>query len=189
MFLKINLQDYFRLLMPIFTMLVIVACPGKSFAFDPNSTAPIEIESDMATIDDKTGTSTYSGNVIVSQGTTKLEAEFISVTSQDRRITGIKAIGNPAHFSQQVNNNPISTHGYGKEISYRTQDETLIFKGDAKLIQADNSFSGEIIEYDVIKRAIKARGNQREGSRVKIQYYPEGTTKKEKRAKETEEQP
>lgn len=155
----------------------IISVPVK--AIDPGSKAPIEIESDQAMLDDKSGTSTYSGNVIVSQGLTSLQADYITVTSQDRKIISITAIGNPAHFSQQTNKVSAATHGYGKQITYTTQDETLLFKGDAKLIQADNSFSGETIEYDVIKKAIKAKGNESQGSRVKIQYFPEGKSSTE----------
>lgn len=146
-------------------------------AFDPDSKAPIEIESDQATLDDKSGTSTYTGNVIVSQGLSKLAAETIVVISEDRKIISISAKGTPAHFTQQTDKFSPSTHGYGKEITYSTKDETLLFRGNAKLIQSENSFSGETIEYDVIKKAIKAKGNIREGSRVKIQYFPESSNK------------
>lgn len=159
-----------------------IACLNAIFimpasAFDPDSKAPIEIESDQATLDDKSGTSTYTGNVIVSQGLSKLAAETIIVISEDRKIISISATGTPAHFTQQTDKFSPSTHGYGKEITYSTKDETLLFKGNAKLIQSENSFSGETIEYDVVKKAIKAKGNISEGSRVKIQYYPESSNK------------
>lgn len=159
----------------LISLSAIISLPAS--AIDPGSKAPIEIESDQATLDDISGVSTYTGKVIVSQGLTSLQADYISVVSQDRKISSITATGNPAHFSQQTDKLSATTHGYGKEITYSTQDETLIFKGDAKLIQADNSFSGETIEYDVIKKAIKAKGNESKGSRVKIQYFPESSIK------------
>ena len=143
-----------------------------AYAIDPNSKAPIEIESDQATLDDKTGSSTYSGNVIITQGLSRLEAEFIKVESAERKISSISATGSPAHFVQQTDVNDVSTHGYGNAITYRTDNGSLTFKGDARLIQAENSFSGEEIEYDVIKKAIKAKGDESVGTRVKIQYFP-----------------
>jgi len=143
-----------------------------AFAIDPNSKEPIEIESDLATLDDKTGSSTYSGNVIISQGLSRLEADFITVNSAERKITSISAKGSPAHFVQQADTNSISTHGYGDAITYTTENESLTFKGNAQLIQAENSFSGEEIEYDVVKKAIKAKGDESIGKRVKIQYFP-----------------
>ncbi|MFV1872235.1 MAG: lipopolysaccharide transport periplasmic protein LptA [Oleiphilus sp.] len=145
---------------------------NPSYAIDPNSQEPIEIESDQATLNDKTGSSTYSGNVIISQGLSRLEAEYITVNSKERKITSIKATGSPAHFVQQSAEKATSTHGYGNAITYNTENESLTFKGDARLIQAENSFSGEVIEYDVVKKAIKAKGDESIGSRVKIQYFP-----------------
>lgn len=144
----------------------------SAFAIDPQSKEPIQIESDHATLDDKAGTSSYSGNVIISQGLSRLEADFITVSSKDRKITSIKATGSPAHFIQQIASESVSTHGYGDAITYRTANDSLTFKGSAKLIQADNSFSGEEIEYDIVKKAIKAKGDESIGTRVKIQYFP-----------------
>ncbi len=159
-------------------LVIIFLLPYPAFGIDPNSSDPIEIESDQATLDDKTGSSTYTGNVIISQGLTRLEADYIVVKSRDRKITSIEAIGTPAHFVQQNDINNENTHGYGNTISYSTEFESLTFTGAARLIQAENSFSGEVIEYDVVKKAIKAKGDESVGTRVKIQYYP--NSKKEK---------
>lgn len=155
-----------------FFVIIAALCSNVSFAIDPNSLEPIEIESDRATLDDKTGSSTYSGNVIISQGLSRLEADFIIVNSKERKITSIQAKGTPAHFVQQTALNEKSTHGYGNSIVYSTENESLTFKGEARLLQAENSFSGEEIEYDVVKKAIKAKGDENVGSRVKIQYFP-----------------
>tara|TARA_R110001592_G_scaffold52649_10_gene161425 strand:- start:21930 stop:22472 length:543 start_codon:yes stop_codon:yes gene_type:complete len=157
----------------------ILFLPFSVFAIDPTSNAPIEIESDQATLDDKTGSSTYTGNVIISQGQTRLEAEFITVSSKDRKITSIEATGSPAHFVQQTDINT-STHGYGNTISYSTELESITFTGNARLLQAENSFSGEVIDYDIVKKAIKAKGDENIGTRVKIQYYPNGTNNQSK---------
>lgn len=154
----------------------IILHPISAFAIDPNSHAPIEIESDQATLDDKSGSSTYTGNVIISQGLSRLEASFIIVNSKDRKITSIKATGSPAHFVQQNELKNTSTHGYGSTITYSTEFESLTFTGNARLIQSENSFSGDVIEYDVIKKAIKAKGDESIGSRVKIQYFPNAPT-------------
>ncbi len=153
------------------SILVFLALP--CFAIDPNSKLPIEIESDTASLDDKSGTSTYSGNVIISQGLSRLEADYITVSTTDRRIITIKATGEPAHFVQQDRADAPSTHGYGNAITYVAKDNLLRFAGEAKLVQDENSFSGDQIEYDILRRAIRAKGDQRQGSRVKIHYYPQ----------------
>jgi lipopolysaccharide export system protein LptA len=145
-------------------------------AIDPNSKLPIQIESDRASLNDQTGISNYSGNVIISQGLSRLEADNISVNAIDRNIVSIKASGKPAHFTQQNDALSPATHGYGNAIIYVAKENLLRFLGEAKLVQADNSFAGEEIEYDILQRAIRAKGDEAQGSRVKIHYYPQGNS-------------
>ena len=153
---------------------------SPAFAIDPNSNLPIQIESDRATLNDETGISNYSGNVIISQGLSRLEADNISVNALDRKIVSIKATGKPAHFTQQDNAISPSTHGYGNTIVYIAKESTLKFLGEARLVQKDNSFAGEQIEYDIMKKAIKAQGDETIGSRVKIQYNPNTNIKNQR---------
>ena len=167
-----NPQKY-RCLNTLFTVAIILLGVSSSvYAINPNSELPIKIESDRASLNDETGISTYIGNVIISQGQTRLEADNISVNSQNRQITSIKAIGSPAHFVQHDALKDTHTHGYGDAIIYISKDETLKFIGHAKFVQQENSFSGEQIEYDILKKAIKAQGDETIGSRVKVQYQP-----------------
>ncbi len=143
-----------------------------AFAIDPRSNQAIQIESDEALLDDAEGISSYNGNVIVSQGLSKLEADRLLVSAEDRRISRIEAWGSPAHFVQQDNAAAPATHGYAQSIVFEAKDSLLIFTGQARLLQSENSFAGERIEYDILKRAIRAQGDESVGSRVKIQYHP-----------------
>lgn len=156
----------------IFFLMTSLFKVSPALAINPSSKLPIQIESDRATLNDETGVSNYAGNVIISQGLSRLEADNISVNARDRKIVSIKATGRPAHFVQQDDIKTPPTHGYGKTIIYITKDEILRFIGDAKLVQQDNSFSGDQIEYDIVRKAIKAQGDESIGSRVKIQYHP-----------------
>jgi len=152
--------------------MILLGVSVNTYAINPNSELPIKIESDSASLNDETGISTYIGNVIISQGQTRLEADNISVNSQNRQITSIKAIGSPAHFIQHNALKNTQTHGYGDAIIYVSKNETLRFVGHAKFVQQGNSFSGEQIEYDILKKAIKAQGDETIGTRVKVQYQP-----------------
>ena len=141
-----------------------------AYAIDPTSEQPITIESDTATLDDSNGLSTYTGNVVIKQGESQLKADEISVEAVDRKISTIIAKGLPAHFIQKSES--IETHGYANIITYTSGTGTLTLKEKAQLIQDTNSFEGELIEYDIAKKAIKAKGNEKTGERVKIEYHP-----------------
>lgn len=155
---------------------------SSAYAIDPNSTLPIDIESDTATLNEPHGTSLYEGNVIISQGSTRLLAERILVSAPNQKITSIEASGGPAHFEQQDESNKM-IRGLADKITYIAKDSKLRFEGNAELSQQNNSFSGDLIEYDIAKRAIKAQGDEVKGERVKIQYHP--NPKPEKDSSET----
>jgi len=172
MFLQIKNSQHASLFLLVLASSIFSA---RVSAIDPNSSLPIQIESDRATLNDETGISNYAGNVIISQGLSRLEADNISVNAIDRKVVSIKATGNPAHFIQQDDAASSSTHGYGKTIIYIAKESLLKFMGEARLVQKDNSFAGEQIEYDITRKAIKASGDESIGSRVKIQYHPNST--------------
>lgn len=144
----------------------------QASAIDVDRSQPIEIESDSATIDDSQGLSTYRGNVIISQGSTKLTADNITVFAKERSVTQIVATGSPATFNQQDAGSDDATTGQAEQITYKAKEAVLVFNGDAKLAQTTNSFSGDRIEYDIMRKAIRAKGDQSTGTRVKIQYFP-----------------
>jgi len=161
------------------TLIALFSYTPFAFAIDPTSKLPIEIESDRATLDDETGISNYAGNVIITQGQSRLEADNISVNAVNRKIVSIKASGQPAHFIQQAPNETSPTHGYANTIIYTAIDASLKLINNASLVQDNNSFSGEQIEYDIAKRAITAKGDKSIGSRVKIQYFPQDNDTKD----------
>jgi len=164
------LAKTFFLLSVFFTLL---STAPLALAIDPTSKLPIQIESDRASLDDATGISNYAGNVIITQGESKLEADNISVNTVNRKIVSIKATGSPAHFIQKTPNENSLTHGYANTIIYTSVDESLKLLNNASLVQDKNSFSGEQIHYDIVKRAIRAKGDKTGGTRVKIQYFPQ----------------
>lgn len=157
----------------ILQLIALVVLPvSNCLAIDVDRNQPIEIESDSAVIDDSQGLSTYRGNVVISQGSTQLTADSITVFAKDRTVSQIVANGAPATFNQIDANDDSSTTGQAEQITYQADAALLIFNGNAALSQATNSFSGERIEYDIMRKAIRAKGNQDEGTRVKIQYFP-----------------
>jgi lipopolysaccharide export system protein LptA len=141
-------------------------------AIDNQRELPIDIASDSASINDESGVAVYSGNVIVSQGRTRLEADTVSVYMKEQALERIEANGQPARFQEQQLNETVPTTGHASKIIFESSKATLTFSGKATLNQASNSFSGEQIVYDINAQAIQAKGDESGQSRVKIQYLP-----------------
>lgn len=149
----------------------LVCMANWAIALDVDSRAPIEITSDSAEFNDKEGSASYQGNVIITQGASKLEAESVEVSAKEKSLSRISATGSPARFTESEDDDT-ATRGESKNIIYDASQATLTFIGDAALAQANNSFSGERIVYDIKAKAIRAEGGNSDESRVKIQYHP-----------------
>ncbi len=158
--------------------LFVLCAPVTLWALD--GTTPIHIESDSLDIDDNRGISTYRGNVVFRQGGSYLWADEIVVYIQNRQaLEKIKALGRPARFKLVAESgggrqSQTETVGEAELIEYRDEAATLLLKGQARLNQAGNRFSGDVIEYDTQKRIVRAgRAVDSESKgRVKVTILP-----------------
>ena len=123
---------------------------------------PIHIESNTADFAQKTGVSTYTGNVHLSRGGLTLTGARLVVTRINDR-GNVKAVltGNPADIDKQ----PDSTSaeritGHADRIEYTNADAMLTLKGDAVL----NRAGGDTINSPVITRNLNTGQTQAQGS-------------------------
>ena len=135
---------------------------------------PIELEADSARIDERTGVSVYTGDVVLTQGSTRLLADRLTV---ERRNDGnrLLAEGEPARFRQQPDDRPEPVEGRAKTIDYHTGQEQVVLTGEAEVWQGGNRFASERIVYDVASDTV--RGGQASpgaapGERVRITIEP-----------------
>ena len=146
--------------------------PIQLSAFTADGNEPIKIQSDRAELDEQKGLSTYTGDVVITQGTTSLKSDKVVVYSSNKGLTKIEAFGTPAQFSQQENESSPTTHAYGNTIVYTLADENLTLIDNAKLEQGKNTFSGKEIIYNTVTRIVTAQGGKDKTDRVEIIVHP-----------------
>ena len=95
---------------------------------------PVQIEADQAVFDKSAGTATYSGNVIIRQGTLEIFASNIQINAPDNEIKNITATGKPVSLKQKMDNGKLAT-GQANEMQYFVKDKRLILNGNAQLTQ------------------------------------------------------
>lgn len=142
-------------------------------AFSANSSEPIRIQSDHAELDEQSGRSTYSGKVVITQGTTILTSNKVIVYTDKSGLIKLEAFGSPAKFSHQQEGETLPTHAYGKEIIYTRSDEKLTLIENAKLEQGKNTFQGSTIEYNTVSGVVTAEGGEKGSQRVEVIVHPE----------------
>ncbi len=128
-------------------------------ALSTDQEQPIKIEADAAELDDKSGITVYSGNVVVIQGSMTLHGErFTLIYNDDNTLKTATMLGYPASFKQTPDEQEKGDiDGKGIKIDYLAADNKLILTEDAELLQNGKLFKAYNIEYDTEKSKMIAR--------------------------------
>lgn len=146
--------------------------PIQATAFTATSNEPIKIQSDHAELDESKGRSVYTGDVVITQGTTVLTSDKVIVYTNKSGLVKLEAFGEPAKFTHQQEGEALPTHAYGKKITYTRADENLTLEDEAKLEQGKNTFRGTTIQYNTVSRVVTADGGEQKSQRVEIIVHP-----------------
>ena len=136
----------------------------SAHALPSDANEPIRLLADKATYSERTGVTSYSGNVIITQGTLKLTANNITVNlSSNRSINSAIATGSPATMQQVITKEKGLAKGQANKIDYNAVTGIITLTGNAKLTQNGASFAGNVIRYSLKAGDVEATagGNQR----------------------------
>jgi len=143
---------------------MLLALPLYGHALPSDANQPIKLLADKATYSERTGVTSYSGNVIITQGTLRLTADDITVNlSQQRSINSAVATGRPATMQQIVTKEKGLAKGQANKIDNNAVNGIITLTGNAKLDQNGASFAGNVIRYSLKAGDVEATagGNQR----------------------------
>lgn len=151
--------------------LMVWALPIFAYALPSDASQPIRLSADKATYSERLGVTTYSGNVIISQGTLKITASNITVNlNTDKSIGSAVATGSPATFEQVVSEQKGLAKGVAKKIDYNAKTGIVTLSGNAKLTQNGASFAGNTIRYSLKMGDVEATAGG--GQRVELVFPP-----------------
>ena len=138
-------------------------------ALQGDARQPVFIEADDVEVRETDSTSIYVGNVQVDQGSMRLLADHVTVYHRaDRQPRLIIALGAPAHYRQQLDNDQGEVQASAQRMEYDADKDELILIGDALLIQGADRLASERIIYDRARAQFRAGGT----GRVKISITP-----------------
>ena len=136
-------------------------------ALPEDRTQPIQLEASRGQLDQKTGVSVYEGNVVITQGSMRLNADTVTIHVQDNNFQRLEAVGKPVdlHYRQAVDKPELQ--GTSQRVDYDVAGAKVTMSGNARLVQGQDVFTGEQIEYNLKDDVVKARGA---GSNGRIQF-------------------
>lgn len=136
---------------------------------------PIHIESNRAERQERTGLTIYEGDVVITQGSIRVEADKVVVYTENHQAVRIEATGNPARYRQILEHGDPPVHARSQLIDYRVQEDMLILSRDAHLEQEGSTITGERIEYDLVQEIIRAQGDLEGRQRIHMVIPPGGS--------------
>ncbi len=134
---------------------------------------PINIDADRSTVDLKRRIFSYSGNVVISQGSLNIRAERVEVreTANGRRVAVAQGTdGKATTFRQKGDTRDEVFEGSADRIEYDDQSDVVRFVGNAsarRLLGAvvTGDMSGAIISYDNVNQIFSLEGQSPAGVR------------------------
>lgn len=150
---------------------VVALSSAASFALPSDRNQQLSLVADRATYNDKTGVTTYTGNVVIEQGTMKLQADSIVANLNSKKeIQIITAKGQLAKFQQQMDANKGLARGEAQTIVYNADTGIITLTGKAYLYQDGSSIRGNSLKYSMNKGDVEAQGSST--NRVQIIIPP-----------------
>ena len=159
------------------TTLLCLCLSAQAWALSNDTEQPIYIDSDNQELDIQKNIVTFSGNVVLRQGSIDIRADKVVVTRQSGKEgqETIDAYGNPATFHQLMDDGkPID--GAAKKMRYETATEYLKMTDDAVLIQEGSEIKGKIITYKIDEQKLVAESGKKQ--RVTTILQPNQLNKK-----------
>lgn len=150
-----------------------LALPSSAWSTTPVlRDTPVHISADQFHLDQKTGISTYTGHVRVTQNRLIIDGKRLTVIAPAKGpVTQLSIDGAPARFSDTTSKGkPVS--GHALRMLYLPRDQQIQLNGKAELIQGRNTFSSAHIVYDTQNGAVTAGAP---GNRVEATLTPNKT--------------
>lgn len=151
-----------------FTQWLFAACfstlltlPGHVLAKTGDTDQPMHIESNNQSLDITNNVATFTDNVTITQGTIKIVADKVVVTSPqgDQSKAIINAYGNPLTF-YQLQDDGLPIEGYSNQMKYELELEKITLTGNAYISQLDSHVKGDNIVYLVKEQKLEAKGKK-----------------------------
>lgn len=135
---------------------------------------PIDVSANKKVTDYKQGTSIYTGNVVINQGSLHATGDKATLYVKDGQLVRAVLDGKPATF-QELDDKGQLVKGSANDANYLAQKQKIILSGNAKLDRQGDTLSSEKITYDMTAEVVKA-GGKSGGNRVHVVIQPRSKT-------------
>lgn len=142
---------------------------GQALAEAADRDKPIDLEADSVKVDDSKQISTYSGNVILTQGTLVIRADKLIVREDQGGFQHSTSLGNPTTFKQKMEGKNEYMEGSAQRIEYDGRMDKVQLFTKAWVKRGEDIVHGDYIMYDANAEYAEVIGG---GSQSATQEHP-----------------
>jgi lipopolysaccharide export system protein LptA len=118
----------------------------------------IVVGADRLTADDANRTSTFDGNVVVTQGTMRMTAAKVTVKEDAQRHKFYVASGAPVTFRQKRDKVDEWVEGFAERAEFDDRNDVLKLYNNARVKSNQNEITGQFISYDMKREVAEVSG-------------------------------
>jgi lipopolysaccharide export system protein LptA len=152
--------------------LLAAALAAPAQALDADRQMPFQMDAAKVEIDQKTGTAVYRGNVVMSQGSLRIEADKVVGKMEKGQLTTVTATGKPVKVRALLEDSDQELLANAQRIVFRANTRELELTGEAWVRQGANEFRAQQIRYALDEQRLQAIGKDAEAGRVHAVFHP-----------------
>ena len=157
--------------------LSLLGVSGQAMAEAADRDKPIDLEADTVKVDDSKQISTYSGRVILTQGTLVIHADKLIVREDNLGFQHSTSLGNPTTFKQKMEGKNEYMEGSAQRIEYNGRMDKVQLYTKAWVKRGEDIVHGDYIMYDANAEYAEVIGGGPQGTsggRVRAVIQPKG---------------
>ena len=135
-----------------------IACALPAWAERGDREKEIVVGADKLVADDANRTSTFEGNVIVTQGTMRMTAAKVTVKEDAQRHKFYVASGAPVTFRQKRDKVDEWVEGFAARAEFDDRNDVLKLYENARVKSNQNEITGDFISYDMKREVAEVSG-------------------------------
>jgi lipopolysaccharide export system protein LptA len=170
-------------------LLVLAVCAGGAVARESDRQQEMNVaaeDTDTQLTDD--GETRLIGNVSITQGTLKIQADAATVSRKAGEVVRVVFEGKPAQLQQESETGELMK-AQGNRIDYDVSAESVVLSGNVVVDQAGDDLRGERITYDLKSERLQGSGEGGGDGRIHMTIQPRAAKPKPDAAKPAQAKP
>ncbi len=147
-----------------------LAAPAHGLKDDRDQ--PLRVTAASVHVDEKAGVTVYRGNVVLVQGSLRIEADRLEVRTRGPQLDTVTASGRPVRVRALLDNRADELKADTERLVYRANARELELSGKVSLRQGGDQFSAEHLRYTLDGQRLVAHGSDAEDGRVHAVIQP-----------------